>query len=111
MTRQNDAAAFGMDAVDGDAVDNWCDWSVMLFSFVFCFERVTCRPGGLERQNCCSLLRLKPSIDQLFLTSLIVASMLLLKYYISNLRIYRSYEFLKQSEIVFDTFVVKVKEP
>lgn len=36
--------------------------------------------------------------------------MLLLKYYISTQGIYRSYELLKQSVVVF-AFVVKVKEP
>lgn len=110
VTRTNDAAAFGMDAVDGDAVDNWCSWSVMWFYWCFVFN-IMSQPRGLERQNCCSLLRLKPSIDQLFLTSLTVSSVLLLKYYISTQGIYRSYELLKQSEVVFDAFVVKVKEP
>lgn len=79
----------------------------MLFSLVLCFghHKSAQRPRTTE-----SLLRLKPFIDQLFLTSLTVARMLLLKYYISTQGIYRSYELLKQSVVVF-AFVVKVKEP
>lgn len=85
-----------------------CGQLVQLVSYVGGFFELH---KSAQRPRTTELLLSAQSIDQLFLTSLTVASTLLLKYYVSTQGIYRSYELLKQSEVVFDAFVVKVKEP